>query len=166
MLYETARLNARWIMPRDIDALMAVDGDELAMCWVGDGDALSLEDGLKWIEVTQANYKQRDYGMSVVCLSSTDDVLGFCGLVHPAGQQLAEIKYAFQRSSWSQGFASEAVQGMLSYGTQSHGLLPVIACVHPDNLASQRVLTKAGMQLAETRKEEDGSRTLVFQLTD
>ncbi len=89
-------------------------------------------------------------------------VVGFGGLVHPGGQPEAEIKYAFLRSHWGQGLASEAVPALLAYGASQHGLRRIIATVDPEHLASQRVLTKAGMSLVEHRKESD-SITLVYE---
>ncbi|MFT7676279.1 MAG: RimJ/RimL family protein N-acetyltransferase [Planctomycetota bacterium] len=162
-LFETERLACRQLSADDYDQLMAVYGDAQAMGWVGDGLVLTPEDGGRWIEVTHANYEQRGYGMSVISLRSTGQVLGFCGLVHPGGQPDVEVKYAFHRSTWGQGIATEAVRGMLDYGRGHHAMQEIIATVHPDNLASQRVLTKVGMRLAETIKQEDGSSTLLFR---
>ena len=90
-------------------------------------------------------------------------VVGFCGLVHPGGQAEAEVKYAFLRSHWGQGLASEAVPALLAYGATQHRLTRIIATVAPANLASQRVLTKAGMSLSHQRRNEDGSLTCVYE---
>jgi hypothetical protein len=38
----------------------------------------------------------------------TGAVVGFCGLVHPQQQVEAELKYAFLRSAWGRGLATEA----------------------------------------------------------
>ena len=59
--------------------------------------------------------------------------------------------------------ASELVPKLLAYGTAAHGLRRIIATVAPGNVASQRVLAKAGMALAHRRQNEDGSTTLVYE---
>lgn len=42
------------------------------------------------------------------------------------------------------------------------GLVQIIATVAPDNAASRRVLSKAGMTLIDTRAEDDGSQSLLM----
>ena len=73
------------------------------------------------------------------------------------------MKYAFLRTHWRQGLATEAVGDLLKYGEDSHGLTHMIATVDPENLASQKVLTKVGMAKTELRENEDGSQTQVFE---
>jgi RimJ/RimL family protein N-acetyltransferase len=161
-IFDTARLRARRIEPADADAMHAVYGDADAMRWVGDGSPLALERCRYWIEVTQRNYASRGYGMFAVEQKPSCDVIGFCGLVHPGGQTEAEIKYAYRREAWGQGLATEAAAALLRYGFQAHGLRHVIATAAPDNVASHRVLLKAGMRLAQLRSNDDGSFTQLF----
>ena len=132
------------------------------MRWVGEGRAITHEECVRWLEVTRANYETRGYGMFAVEEKSSSEVIGFCGIVHPGGQPEPEAKYAFLRSHWGRGFATEAVSGLLAYGARTHDLAFLIATVAPDNVASHRVLLKAGMNKTELRAHEDGTRTQVF----
>lgn len=161
-LFQTKRLLTRQITHDDLDAMAAVYGDADAMRWVGDGEPLAREGCAEWIEVTHRNYRKRGYGLSAIALRSSGKVIGFCGIVHPGGQPEAEIKYAFLREVWGQGFATETVRGMIAYGSETFGLMEIIATVAPDNHASQRVLTKAGMKHSNTRDNEDGTFTELF----
>ena len=56
-----------------------------------------------------------------------------------------EVKYAFLRSYWGQGLATEAVAALLAFAGEILGIEHVIATVAPDNTASHRVLAKARM---------------------
>jgi [ribosomal protein S5]-alanine N-acetyltransferase len=164
--FQTRRLRVRRWQDADLDALNAVYGDADAMRWVGEGRPITTEECLQWFEVTRGNYARRGYGMfALESLGSLDggSVIGFAGLVHPGGQPEAEIKYALHRAHWGKGLASELVPHLLEYGARTHGLEYIIATVAPGNLASQRVLTKAGMTLARQRANADGSTTLVFE---
>lgn len=162
-VFETPRLFARRLGADDVDALHAVYGDDEAMRWVGDGQALSREGCAAWVGVTQRNYATRGYGMfALLERAAPAEVVGFAGLVHPGGQEAAEIKYALRRSHWGRGLASEAAAALLSHGARVHGLRRIIATVDPENLASQRVLLKAGMQLGELRRDADGALTQYF----
>lgn len=162
-IFESQRLRCRWLALEDLDALLEVYGDAEAMRWVDDGSPLTEAEARAWVQVTQNNYRKRGYGMFALEERATRKVIGFCGLVHPGGQSEAEVKYAFLRTHWGRGLATEAVKELLSYGERRHGLTHVIATVDPDNLASQSVLAKVGMAKTELRKNEDGSRTQVFE---
>jgi RimJ/RimL family protein N-acetyltransferase len=163
VVFESSRLAGRRWRPEDFDALYAVYSDPVAMRWVGEGEPITREQCEKWFEVTAANYAKRGYGMFALVERASGRVVGFGGLVHPGGQEEAEVKYAFLQSHWGRGLASEAVPALLEYGAARHGLRRIIATVAPDNLASQRVLAKAGMTRAEARLNDDGSTTLVFE---
>ena len=162
LLFETPRLIGRQLAAMDTDALLQVYGDKDAMRWVGDGEPLPREDCVRWVEVTENNYARRGYGMSALVLRESGAVIGFCGLVHPGGQDEAEIKYALVRDHWGHGLATEAVGAMLAYGVQAFELSRVIATIYPENRASQRVLEKVGMRVSEDRSNDDGSVTRVL----
>jgi RimJ/RimL family protein N-acetyltransferase len=142
--------------------MFAVYGDPEVTQWVADGQPLTRQRCEDWISVTHRNYLRRGYGMFVLELKATGQVAGFCGLVHPADQEEPEIKYAFHRSMWGQGLASEAAAALLSYGERAHGLSLIIATVAPEHKASRRVLVKAGMQLGPLLDNDDGSQTQLF----
>ena len=161
-VFETARLRARRIDEPDVDAMLAVYGDREVVRFVGDGEPLDRAACQRWVEVTLENYRRRGYGMLALESRADGAVVGFCGLVHPGGQEDAEIKYAFLRSQWGQGFAGEAAPALLAWGAGARGLRRVIATVDPGHEASQRVLARAGMSRGEPRRNDDGSFTQVW----
>jgi len=162
VVFSTERLVVRRWRESDLSALLAVYGDAVAMRWVGDGKAITREECIRWLEVTRTNYEVRGYGMFAVEQRSSSDTIGFCGIIHPNGQVEAEVKYAYLRSHWGQGFATEAIVGLLQYGAAVHGLCHVIATTAPDNIASHRVLIKAGMERGALRIDSGGSKTQSF----
>jgi RimJ/RimL family protein N-acetyltransferase len=133
------------------------------MRWVDDGQPITLAECAHWFEVTRANYEKRGYGMFALEEKASGKVIGFIGIVHPGGQIEAEVKYAFLRSHWGQGLATEAVTGLIDYGARVHGLSYMIATVAPANIASQRVLLKSGMERGELVDNDDGTQTQLFQ---
>jgi len=104
----------------------------------------------------------RGYGMSALVLRDSGEVIGFCGLVHPGGQEVAELKYALLREHWGLGLATEAARGMLTYGESAFGIRRVIATTAPENEASHRVLGKCGMTHLETVPDADGDLVKTF----
>lgn len=160
--FETERLLVRRWRDSDLTALLAVYGDADAMRWVGDGRPITPDECVQWLAVTRSNYEKRGYGMFAIEQRSSPGVVGFCGIVHPGSQPEPEIKYALLRRHWGRGLATEAVSGLLSYGARSHNLARLIATTAPENVASHRVLLKAGMARGELRTNEDGTRTQLF----
>jgi RimJ/RimL family protein N-acetyltransferase len=165
LIFETERLQVRRWRAADLPDLLAVYGDAEAMRWVGDGQPITEDECGRWLEVTRANYEKRGYGMFAVASKADGGVVGFCGIVHPSGQEVAEVKYAYLRRVWGQGLASEALIGLIRYGVQAHGIQRMVATTAPENAASHRVLTKAGMRRGELRTHADGGRTQVFEYT-
>ncbi|HBX36358.1 MAG TPA: hypothetical protein DEG76_03260 [Pseudohongiella sp.] len=161
-VFRTERLSVRRWRDSDLADLLAVYGDAEAMRWVGDSKPITREECVYWIDVTRRNYQQRGYGMFAVERLSQPGVIGFCGIVHPGGQLEPEIKYAYLRSHWGCGFATEAVQGLIAYGVSAHDLDYIIATTAPANLASHRVLLKAGMLRGELHDAGTDDATQVF----
>ncbi|MEP4485298.1 GNAT family N-acetyltransferase [Marinobacter alexandrii] len=162
-LFVTENLSVRRWRDSDLAVLMSVYGDADAMKWVGDGQPISQGECEEWLVVTRKNYETRGYGMFAVEQRSTSLTIGFCGIVHPDGQEDAEVKYAYLRQFWGRGIASEALRGLITYGVNALAIGHLIATTDPQNHASHRVLTKAGFSRAELRRNEDGTDTLVFE---
>lgn len=165
VIFETARLRVRRWETFDLPVLAAVYGDAGAMRWVGDGSPITESECREWLAVTHRNYRTRGYGMFAADRKDTAETIGFCGIVHPGAQVEPEIKYAYARSFWGRGFATEAAIGLLDHAHRGFGLPQVIATTAPENLASHRVLLKAGFERAELRDSGDGACTQVFRWT-
>lgn len=160
----TPRLLIRRITPDDEGAMLSVYGDAEAMRWVDDGTPIAPDACRRWIRITLGNYESRGYGMFACAMAQTGEVVGFCGLVHPGGQAEPELKYAFERTHWGHGYASEAARGLLRYGFTTLGLDEIISTVAAEHAASINVLEKLGMRHSDDRREADGSVTRVYRL--
>ena len=56
-----------------------------------------------------------------------------------------EVGYRLAPKAWGRGYATEGARAVVGYGFRELGLARIIGLTHPDNVASQRVLTKAGL---------------------
>lgn len=162
ILFETERIICRRLLSSDVDEMYAVYSDADAMRWVDDGQPIQRSECSRWLTVTLNNYESRGYGMSTLVSRADGTVIGFCGLVHPNNQPETEIKYALHRRFWGIGLATEAVKAMLEYGRCEFQLSVVIATVAFANIASRRVLIKAGME-AWTNRDDNGSSIMIFR---
>lgn len=164
----TDRLTFRPWRSEDVDAILEIYSDPVAMRFVGDGRPLTRDACLTWLEVTARNHEQRGYGMLAMVDRAgdrpDDRILGCGGIVHPNQQSEPEVKYAIRRSHWGRGIATEAVAAILDHGRDALGLRRIIATSDPANAASHRVLEKNGLLRIEDRIEDDGSLTAVHAI--
>ncbi len=94
-----------------------------------------------------AHWQEHGYGLWAVEQHTTGALLGRCGLQRITETDEVEIDFILDPACWGQGFATEAGQASLKFGFEQLNLPEVVGIVHPENLASQRVLQKLGMQI-------------------
>ena len=162
IVLETPRLQVHQLQPDDEDALYAICRDPLTMQWMGDGQPLSFEQCQNWIAVSRRNYATHGYGACAVQLREAGLMVGFCGLVYAPGGSIPEIVYALRPEWWGRGLASEVVAAMLEYGMDRCGLERIMATIDPHNLASCRVVEKAGMRFERSETDADGFPMQVY----
>lgn len=96
---------------------------------------------------------------SVQAVLFDDLPIGQVRVLHsPARQSLgfAEISYWIGRDYWGQGFASAAVSAFVKQTlAEDRALVGLVAQVQPGNLASMRVLEKAGFMLDAHQAQSD-----------
>jgi [ribosomal protein S5]-alanine N-acetyltransferase len=132
---------------------------------MGDGQPLTYEQCVKWIDISLYNYQTKGFGASAVVEKSTDKFVGCCGIIYDperTNPATPEIIYSFEPCYWGQGLASELVPALLDYGLTHCGLAEIFATVYPENLASQRVLEKAGMAIDRQEIDSNGLLSLVY----
>ncbi len=98
--------------------------------------------------------KQRSSYIFVLELKESSDFLGLIALkMGKVNYKSAEVWYKLKQMHWSKGYATEAVKRILSFAFNDLKLHRVEAGCDADNLASARVLEKAGLQ-SEGRKRK------------
>ncbi|WP_254846780.1 GNAT family N-acetyltransferase [Oceanobacillus sojae] len=58
-----------------------------------------------------------------------------------------EIGYWISRKYWGKGYATEAAEALLDYGNNQLDTQKFISLIQPDNISSQNVARKIGMEL-------------------
>ena len=80
-------------------------------------------------------------------LKADDSLIGGCDLnISSPVDRCGSIGYCLNRIYWSAGLGTEAVEALILYGFEQLGLHRIWATCDPENLASIRVLEKAGMK--------------------
>ena len=111
-----------------------------------------LEQAVKHVEQRAGMYAWFTFWQIVV--NQDRRIVGefdFHGPPNPAGQ--VECGYAVRPEYRDKGYATEAVQAMTGWALRQRGVSSVIAETDIENLASQRVLEKAGAKRVGRRGE-------------
>lgn len=101
-------------------------------------------------------------------LDDDDRVAGECGTkAPPDGEGRVEIGYGLAAASRGRGLGTRAVAELLGELAEDGAVREVVACVHPGNVASARLLERLGFRAAAVEPDEityvrachDASRT-------
>ena len=136
-----------------------VQGRRLAN-WADDfpaaGDVF-IAGGLHRGEIDQASRSGGEvlWGHHQVVETSSGLVVGGVGFHGPPKGGEVEIGYGIVPTRQGRGYATEAVSTLVSLALTMPEVVAVVASTDADNVASQRVLEKAGFQLVDRR---DGGR--------
>jgi [ribosomal protein S5]-alanine N-acetyltransferase len=122
------------------------------------------EESMEWLSRTLAS-SCADFGRETFRVGERDSgaFLGRCGLRPDVHTPDTELAYAFVRSAWGRGIATEAAKAVLERGS-SAGVTRVVGCVLANNRASQRVLEKVGLARIGERPTREG-RLLLYETT-
>jgi RimJ/RimL family protein N-acetyltransferase len=144
---ETLRLDLREFVPSDRPELERLDTDPRVMKYIGSGRIATLDEIAATIERVRRVYRLYP-GLGTWRASRRDSgaFVGWFSLKYIPNTVEVEVGYRLLPEAWGQGFATEAATELVRYGFDDVGLERIIGVTHPDNLASQRVLRKAGLR--------------------
>jgi RimJ/RimL family protein N-acetyltransferase len=151
---ETERLVLRRFSTADVDNLTGLDADPDVMRFVNGGLPTSRDEIENEFLPAFLGYYQRyqEYGFWAAIERSTGDFLGwfhFRPRDRSAPDQ-AELGYRLRKSAWGQGYATEGSRALISKGFTEFGVQRVTAEAMAANMASRRVMEKAGLTLVRT----------------
>ena len=144
---QTLRLELREFVAADHNDLWRLDQDPHVMRYIGDGRLSSRA----WIAAAMQRIPRvyrlyPGFGSWRAARRDTGAYIGWFTLKYIPDTVEVEIGYRLLREAWGQGFATEGATELVRYGFDDLGLYRIIGVTHRDNVASQRVLQKAGLR--------------------
>jgi [ribosomal protein S5]-alanine N-acetyltransferase len=131
----------------DLDALVAIWADpEVTRFLSSQGNPISRENSEKALRAFIEHWQQRGYGIWAIVESRSFQMFGYCGLRYLEELNEVEVLYGLAKAYWGRGIATQAAKAAVAYGFNVADLDKLIAMALPDNLASRRVIEKAGLQ--------------------
>ncbi|MFK4804683.1 GNAT family N-acetyltransferase [Microbacterium sp. ZW CA_36] len=160
----TARLRFRQMTPADLDAMAGLLGDPDVMRFYP--APKTREQAAAWIAWNQRNYAEHGYGLWII-ETHAGDFVGDCGLTWQEvnGVRKLEVGYHVTATWQGSGFATEAATACRDFAREHVGARELVAIIHPDNRASERVAEKIGMHRVEDHLAASGSRRIVLSMT-
>jgi [ribosomal protein S5]-alanine N-acetyltransferase len=146
MWLETDRLLLRRPCLSDAAGLQSILGDDDAMRYTR--RLATLRECRRYIAGHECQRRKLGYGPWLVVEKASREIIGFGGLYDDpfeVGWGI-EIGYQFAKTAWGNGYATELTEFCLQLAHERLGFAEVRAFAHPDNAASQRVLTKTSFE--------------------
>ena len=139
---ETERLILRVPQAQDFDGYAELNEDVEAMRFIG-GHMPRAASWRKFLVMPGA-WVIQGFAMFSVIEKASGQWLGQMGPWQPEGWPGTEVGWAFKRSAWGQGFASESAVAAIDWAFAELGWSEVIHSIAPDNLASQALARRLG----------------------
>jgi ribosomal-protein-alanine N-acetyltransferase len=149
---ETERLLLRPFIEDDCPAMLRIQSNPIMTKFTPDEPWMSIEDAINFLRFAHGLYKDENiiegfrYFFAVVEKCS-NQVIGYCGLGGPEfNRTLTEVFYSIDQPYWGKGYATETTKALLNYGFVQLDLNKIVGFAEKDNIASLRVLEKAGLK--------------------
>lgn len=146
---ETERLLLREVTLNDVPALNAMYSkieNAASSAWKPHKNS---EETKKMVIDLIDKYRRGLQAHWLVCLKKTGETLGFGGFnAFIAADNRDTIGWTLDSSFWGKGYGTELAKACIEYGMKVRKLNRIDAIVRVDNIASRKVLEKAGMNLS------------------
>ncbi|WP_250465065.1 GNAT family N-acetyltransferase [Microbulbifer litoralis] len=147
MIFQTNRLIVRRLALEDADSLSEIFSDPQVMHFSVRGvlDKNGIE---QHIDENVQEYGKSHFCRWAIIERLSSKLIGVCGLSKDTVDlsDIVHLNYRFSKNNWGRGFATEVVSALVEHSA-SIGLNRIHALIEPANLASVRVVEKAGFKV-------------------
>lgn len=145
-ILETDRLRLRQMDKNDVDNLMLIFSDPIAMQYYP--STFPIEAAEKWIGWNIASYNKHNTGLWICELKQDGTFVGQCGIIPQVVDEVQEMEigYLFVRDFWGMGLAFEAANSVKEHGFSTLGLTRLIATIYHKNSPSIKLAKRLGMK--------------------
>ena len=161
---ETERLVLLPLAPSDAEALHALWTDPAVRRYLFDDEIIprSLVD--EEIATSERLMATHGYGLWTARMRDADTIIGFCGYRFFHEPPQLQLLYGLAPAYWGRGLATEAARAMIRRGFDVNGCDRIIASADTPNVASHRVMERAGMRFWK-RETVNGLDTVYYEVT-
>lgn len=162
----TERLELKEITANDVEAMFEIRSDKNLMKYISRPVATNLQDVANLIDLISRRRKSNDGINWGLFLKNNPFLLGMIGYVNLYKEDYrAEIGYMLNGNYHRQGIVQEAFTAVVKYGYEKMNLHSIEATIHPNNIASAKLLEKNNFTRDAYFKENKLSPEGVFEDT-
>jgi RimJ/RimL family protein N-acetyltransferase len=147
---ETDRLLLRRFTEDDVENLVELDGDPEVMRFINGGRPTSPQEIESDFLPAFLDYYERfaGYGFWAAIEKSTGQFVGWFHFrpAKDAAPGEVELGYRLRKAAWGKGYAAEGSRALIEKGFTDLGVERVVASTMVVNVASRRVMEKAGLK--------------------
>lgn len=149
-IMRTARLTLRPLQPEDAVILHRIYQTEGVLRYFPNPNPPALEKVLRFVIEQEHHWEKYGYGNWGILPNDQSEIIGWAGLQFLLELDETEVGYLMDKPYWGKGYATEAARLSLQFGFNHFALPRMVGLVHPENIASRRVLEKCGMTYEKT----------------
>ena len=153
---ETPRLLLREWRDEDVAPYAAINADAEVRRFMDPARPLTEAEAALEIDHLKEHWQRLGFGHWAVELRETGELIGRTGIKrHPDWEPdplNTEVGWLYARSAWGKGIATEGAIEAVRFCLEEVGSREVISIAHMENLASHRVMKKAGLTWAGARR--------------
>jgi [ribosomal protein S5]-alanine N-acetyltransferase len=142
----TTRLGLRRFTRGDLPWLVELHSDPDVTRYLSGAASPSAAETLLQTRILEYYDEHPGLGIWVTLELATGDAIGYHVLNHIQGESIIQVGYVLSKPAWGKGYAAEMGEALVRYGFVERGLTTIAAIANRENVASQRVLMKIGLQ--------------------
>ena len=144
---ETKRLHLRPLAIADLEVHhRQITGNPYVMKTLPSARPLTWEQGQAVLTHFIDHWRHHGFGLWAMIEKQQGQLIGHCGLQWLQNTPEIELAYAIAPEYWNQGLTTEAARASVRFGFETLQLQRLVAIALTTNLASQRVMQKAGLK--------------------
>lgn len=151
---ETQRFLLREIVESDLQDMYELDSDPEVHKYLGGKPVAKMEESEKIISYIRQQYKEYGIGRWAVINKGTGEFAGWSGLKYETELRenfnYYDLGYRLKPEFWGKGIATETSLKALEYAWDTLNLKEIYAAADVENIGSNKVLKKVGMQFVDT----------------
>ncbi len=165
MVIETERLILREMNDNDFDALYRVLADsDIMKHYPYTFDEARVRG---WIERNKERYQIFGFGLWAVCLKTTGEMIGDCGLTmqNIGGVIKPEIGYHIRADKQRQGYAKESAEAVRDWAFEHTPFNQIYSYMKYTNIPSAMTAVSWGCRQVDEYADDDNEFTKVYMIT-
>lgn len=162
-IFETERLILKPTTEEDSEFILELLNTPKWIKYVGDRNVNSVEEAEVYIKTRMLpQLKRLGYSNYTLIRKSDNNKIGTCGLYDREGFEGIDIGFAFLPEYERKGYAFESANKLLNVAFSELEITVINAVTIKENISSQKLLKKLGLELTGTTKLPDEDEELLL----